>query len=107
MSETAVIYMSNGKTYTVNSSPETLLQSLNTDDQSGEFLKRFHLINGKEVLINPVHVVAVETSELNKMDVSTTDETSPESDEDRDENRKEANLKAVKEFKKDLDGNME
>ncbi|MCC5895836.1 MAG: hypothetical protein JJU16_10270 [Alkalibacterium sp.] len=103
MSETAVIFMSNGKTYTVSTSPASLHQSLIKDEQSGDFLKQFHLLNGKEILINPAHVVAVESSELSNMDVSTSDKTTPVSDK----NRKDANLKAVREFKDDIDGNME
>lgn len=103
MSETAVIFMSNGKTYTVSSSPESLQQTLNTVEESDGLLKSFKLLNDKEVLINPTHVVAVETSELSNMDVSTSDKTTPVSDK----NRKDANLKAAKAFKKDLDDNME
>ncbi|PRY83270.1 hypothetical protein [Alkalibacterium olivapovliticus] len=103
MSDTAVIYMANGKTYTVNSSPSSLHESLSQNNQSGDLLKKVHLVNGKEVLVNPAHIIAVETSEMSNMDVSTSDKPDPVADE----NRKDANLKAAKEFKKDLDGNME
>lgn len=103
MSETTVIYMSNGKTYTVTSSPDAIQESFSKENHSDDLLKSFTLLNGKTVFINPTHVVAVETSELSNMDVSTSDETTPVSDK----NRKDANLKAVKEFKKDIDGNMD
>lgn len=104
MSETAVIYMSNGKTYTVDRTLVSINELMNNSEKlSGESFFDFTLLNGKKILVNPVHIVAVETSELSNMDASSQDSTSPV----EDENRKEANLKAAKKFKDDLDGNME
>lgn len=103
MSETAVIYMSNGKTYTISNAPGTIASQLDNSSADTDLLKTFELVNGKKVLINPNHVVAVETSELSNMDTSSQDKLSDEQDQDR----KDANLKAVKAFKDDIDGNME
>ncbi|GAB2319283.1 hypothetical protein IRB23SM22_15410 [Alkalibacterium sp. s-m-22] len=103
MSDTAVIYMSNGKTYTISNSPGTIASQLDNNASESDLLRSFELVNGKKVFINPDHVVAVETSELSNMDTSSQDELTDEQDQDR----KDANLKAVKEFKDDIDGNME
>ena len=103
MSETAVIYMSNGKTYTINNSPGTIASQLDNSSADSDLLTAFTMVNGKKVFINPDHVVAVETSELSNMDTSSQDELT----DDQDQDRKDANLKAVKELKDDIDGNME
>ena len=103
MSETAVIYMSNGKTYTINNSPGTIASQLDNSSADSDLLTAFKMVNGKKVFINPDHVVAVETSELSNMDTSSQDELT----DDQDQDRKDANLKAVKELKDDIDGNME
>ncbi|MCC5889349.1 MAG: hypothetical protein JJU01_02190 [Alkalibacterium sp.] len=104
MSETAVIYMSNGKTYTVDRSLTSVSELINdSKTHSEESFYEFTLLNGKKVLVNPVHVVAVETSELSNMDASSQDSTTPV----EKENKKKANLKAARKFKDDIDGNME
>lgn len=104
MSETTVIYMSNGKTYTVDQTIEAVKSLFSeSENLSKEAFYEFALLNGKKVLVNPAHVVTVETSELSNMDVSSQDKTTPVDEK----NRKEANLKAAKKFKEDLDGNME
>ena len=103
MSETAVIYMSNGKTYTINNSPGTIASQLDNSSADSDLLTAFTMVNGKKVFINPDHVVAVETSELSNMDTSSQDELT----DDQDQDRKDANLKAVKELKDDIDGNMD
>jgi uncharacterized protein YlzI (FlbEa/FlbD family) len=103
MSDTAVIYMSNGKTYTISNSPGTIASQLDNSASESDLLRSFELVNGKKVFVNPDHVVAVETSELSNMDTSSQDELT----DDQDQDRKDANLKAVKEFKDDIDGNME
>lgn len=104
MSETSVIYMSNGKTYTV----ERTLSSINnvisdSKNLSSDSFFEFTLLNGKQILVNPVHIVAVEMSELSNMDASSKDSTTAVDEE----SRKKANLEAAKKFKEDLDGNME
>ncbi|GAB2485371.1 hypothetical protein GCM10008929_07710 [Alkalibacterium psychrotolerans] len=104
MSETAVIYMSNGKTYTVDRTLSSISELISDSGSlsEGSFYE-FSLLNGKQVLVNPAHIVAVETSELSNMDASSQDSTTPV----EEENRKKANLKAARKFKDDIDGNME
>lgn len=81
MSETAVIFMSNGKTYTVSKTPAAILADLTSEPSSGSCpIQKYTLPNGKDVLLNVSHIVAVETSELSNMDVSSKDQYDPVQD---------------------------
>ncbi|EXJ22451.1 hypothetical protein ADIAL_2037 [Alkalibacterium sp. AK22] len=81
MSETAVIFMSNGKTYTVSKTPDAILADLTSNPASSSYpIQKYTLPNGKDVLLNVSHIVAVETSELSNMDVSSQDQHNPVED---------------------------
>ena len=50
MSERAVIYMSNGKTYTISNSPGTIASQLDNSASESDLLRSFELVNGKKSL---------------------------------------------------------
>lgn len=98
MSDTSKIYLTNGITYVVQGSPESLFKVMtHSDGKSKNHVHELTLLNNKKVYLNSNHVVAVEEAD------SDSDKAEQMSDDDRVKNNEEA----AKKFKEDLDGNME
>lgn len=98
MSEVSKVYLSNGLTFMVKASPDSIYKAMtHSDGKSKNQVHDFSLINGKKVYLHSAHVVAVEEAGSS----ADHEESSPEED------RIKSNEEAAKKFKEDLDGNME
>ena len=104
----AKLTLVNGESYIVSHSPKDVYQRVTHSD--GKPKNHIHLLtleNGKELYINATYILSIE-----KVSAHTIGETGKKADEkeateSEDTNRIKDNLEAVKEFKEDIDGNME
>jgi uncharacterized protein YlzI (FlbEa/FlbD family) len=105
MMELTKITLTSGATYIVNHTPEDVYQRVtHSDGKPKNHIHLFTLENGSEMYINATYILSIEkVRSHNREETIRNDMT--ENAEDR--NRVEANVKAAKEFKEDLDGNME
>ncbi|API89573.1 hypothetical protein BKP56_10030 [Marinilactibacillus sp. 15R] len=113
MSRMSKVSMVNGELFMIQIPPEELHKILsNSNKESGNLFHEFELKSGEIIYLQSLHVVSIEgtgettslTDSLDKTSIEQTDENNKSNNE---KNRAASNLEAAKEFKKDLDGNME
>ncbi|GEK89286.1 hypothetical protein SAMN04488100_11172 [Alkalibacterium putridalgicola] len=105
MMELTKITLTSGATYIVNHTPEDVYQRVtHSDGKPKNHIHLFTLENGSEMYINATYILSIEKVRSHNREETIRDDMT-ENAEDR--NRVEANVKAAKEFKEDLDGNME
>ncbi|GAA0369614.1 hypothetical protein GCM10008932_21570 [Alkalibacterium iburiense] len=98
MSEVSKVYLSNGLTFLIQASPDSIYQKMtHSDGKSKDQVHEFFLTSGKQIYLHSAHVVAIEEAG------SSADHDEGSSEDDRVEQNEEA----AKKFKEDLDGNME
>ncbi|WP_091487837.1 hypothetical protein AB4027_05520 [Alkalibacterium putridalgicola] len=103
--ELTKITLTSGATYIVNHTPEDVYQRVtHSDGKPKNHIHLFTLENGSEMYINATYILSIEKVRSHNREETIRDDMT-ENAEDR--NRVEANVKAAKEFKEDLDGNME
>lgn len=103
------ITLSTGTTHIVSHSPEEVYQRIaHSDGKPKNHIHLFNLESGQEIYINATYILSVE-----KVDSHGTTTSHQKNQEDNsadkveDSKRIKNNLEAVKEFKEDIDGNME
>lgn len=109
MSNQSRLFLSNGKSYTLKDSADSLVKQLSESHSKEELnLYPLTLSNGDTVYVNAVHIMAIESGDTEDArydsDHSATDNRS---DESKENSHEKENVEAAKQFKKDLDGNME
>lgn len=98
MSDVSKVYLSNGLTFLIQASPDTIYKTMtHSDGKSKDQVHEFSLTSGKQIYLHSAHVVAVEEAGS-----AAEHEENPSEDD-----RAEQNEEAAKKFKEDLDGNME
>ncbi|SFC53242.1 hypothetical protein SAMN04488102_10963 [Alkalibacterium subtropicum] len=99
--ELTKITLTSGATYIVSHAPEDVYQRVtHSDGKPKNHIHLFTLENGAEMYINATYILSIE-----KVPSHNREDTPTDTAEDR--SRVKANVKAAKEFKEDLDGNME
>lgn len=103
MSKHAEIFMSNGTSYQLTITPKEVYETITHSD--GKPLEQIHLFetaHGQAVYIHSSHVVSIIEYESFAKEDQEKDESHIS-----DKKRKEHNVNTVKNFKKDIDDNME
>lgn len=99
------ITLISGATYIVNHTPEDVYQRItHSDGKPKEHIHLFTLENGSEMYINATYILTVEKVRSHNREESSSQDKTEQTEE---RNRIQGNLEAVKEFKEDIDGNME
>lgn len=99
------ITLTSGATYIVNHTPEDVYQRItHSDGKPKNHIHIFTLENGSEMYINATYILSIEKVRSHNRDETSSDDRIEKAEE---KNRIQGNLEAVKEFKEDIDGNME
>ncbi len=109
MSNQSRLFLSNGKSYTLKDSADSIVKGLSDSKKEDELqMHQLTLSNGQSVYVNAYHVIAIEAGDTDDAsydsDHSATDNRSEES---KQHSHEKENVAAAKQFKEDLDGNMD
>lgn len=99
--------LTSNTTYLVKDSPEAIYQKIShADGKPKNYIHRFTLENGDDIYINATYILSIEkvNSHITGMQSGSLKKDDAAA---ADEERIKGNLEAVREFKEDIDGNME
>ncbi|WP_423189208.1 hypothetical protein ACO1PF_11545 [Alkalibacterium sp. f15] len=106
--ELTKITLTSGATYMVNHSPEEVYKRVaHSDGKPENHIQLFTLERGQDIYINTTYILSIETVSSYMTHDKHENNEGNTSDRTEDNKRIKDNLDAVKEFKEDLDGNME
>ncbi|OJF90939.1 hypothetical protein [Alkalibacterium sp. 20] len=106
--ELTKITLTSGATYMVNHSPKEVYQRVaHSDEKPENHIHLFTLESGQDIYINTTYILSIETVSSYMTHDDHENHKKNTSGKVKDSERIKGNLEAVKEFKEDLDGNME
>lgn len=106
--ELSKITLTSGTAYLVKHDPKDVFEKVShSDGKPKNHIHRFKLENEHDIYINATYILTIEKVSSHLTHMNQTSDGEEASEKAADDERTKNNLEAAKEFKKDLNGNME